>query len=208
MNEENIKAKLNCLCKKNKEEFAFPKIYIDEDNDLYYNSLNNIIISSCYIEKYCLFYNNNEVLKDIVAYKKELNISDLYLEFNGRDLSIVISPEYNSISEDYFRELCSMSFTIGMINKVQRETDQFVRSQTMLKYLKLLDAKKSFILIQYIIFHNLMTISEVLHIFKLYLCHLDDVSEFSNVNNIMFLQKALFCQFSINDIYLFSQITQ
>jgi hypothetical protein len=53
-----------------------------------------------------------------------------------------------------------MSFTIGMINKVQRETDQLVRCQIMLKYLKLLDTKKSFILIQYIIFHNLMTISQ------------------------------------------------
>ncbi|PIJ48228.1 MULTISPECIES: hypothetical protein [unclassified Erwinia] len=208
MSEENIKAKINHLCKKSKKEFAFPKIYIDEDNDLHYNSLNNIFISSCYIERNGLFYNNNEVLKDIVAYKKELDISDLYLEFDGRDLSVVISPEYNSISEDYFKELCAMSFTIGMINKVQRETDQLVRCQTTLNYLKLLDVKKAFILIQYIIFHNLMTISEVLNIFKLYLCHLDEVSEFSNVNNIMFLQKALFCQFSINDIYFFSPITQ
>lgn len=204
MHDENIKAELNFLCRKNKKEFAFPKIYIDEDNDLYYNSLNNIFISGCYIEKNGLFYNNNEVLKDIVAYKKELNISDLYLEFNGWDLSIVILPEYNSINEDYFKEIYSMSFTIKMINKIQCETDPLVRCQTMLKYLKLLDVKKSLILIQYIIFHNLMTIPDVLHIFKLYLFHLDEVSEFSNVNNIMFLQKALFCQFSIDDIYLFS----
>lgn len=208
MHDENIKANINRLCKKNKKEFAFPKIYIDEDNDLYYNSLNNIFISGCYIERNGFFYNNNEVLKDIVAYKKELNISDLYLEFNGGDLSIVILPEYNSINEDYFKEIYSMSFTIKMINKIQYETDPLVRCQTMLKYLKLLDVKKSLILIQYIIFHNLMTISEVLHIFKLYLFHLDEVSEFSNVNNIMFLQKALFCQFSIDDIYLLSSKTQ
>lgn len=208
MHDENIKANINCLCEKNKKEFAFPKIYIDEDNDLYYNSLNNIFISSCYIKQNGLFYNNNEVLKDIIAYKKELNISDLYLEFNGSDLLIAILPEYNSINEGYFNELCSMSFTIRMINKIQHESDQLIRCQTMLKYLKLLDVKKSLILIQYIIFHNLMTISDVLHIFKLYLFHLDEVSDFSNVNNIMFLQKALFCQFSINDIYFCSSKTQ
>lgn len=208
MNEKKIKAELNFLCRKNKKEFAFPKIYIDEDNDLYYNSLNNIFISGCYIERNGFFYNNNEVLKDIVEYKKELNISDLYLEFKGQDLSIVILPEYNSISDDYFKELCSMSFTIGMINKVQRETDQLVRCQTILKYLKLLDVKESIMLIQYIIYHNVMTISEVLHIFKLYLFHLDEVSKFSNVNNIMFLQKAIFCQFSINDIYFFNPVRQ
>ncbi len=90
-----------------------------------------------------------------------------------------------------------MSFTIGMINKVQRETDQLVRCQTILKYLKLLDVKESIMLIQYIIYHNVMTISEVLHIFKLYLFHLDEVSEFSNVNNIMFCRKPYFVSFQL-----------
>lgn len=200
MNEENIKAKVNFICKKNKKEFAFPKIYIDEDNDMYYNSLNNIFISSCYIERNGLFYNNNEVLKEIVAYKKELNISDLYLEFDKHHPSLIISPKYNSINDDYFNELNSMAFTIGMINKVKREADELVRCLTMLNYLKLLDVKKSLLVIQYLIFYNLMPVTEILKIFKLYRFHLDEVSKFSNTNNIMFLQKALFFQFSINDI--------
>lgn len=208
MNAENLKAEINYICKENRREFAYPKIYIDEDNDLYYNSLNNIFISSCYIEKNGLFYNNNELLRKILRYKKLLNISDLYLEFNGLELSIVISSEYNSINDDYFKDLGSMSFHIGMINKVRRETDQLVRCQKMVKYLKLFDVKKSLILIQYLIFHNLMTIPEISQIFKLYTFYLDEVSQFSNASNIVFLQKAIFCQFSINEINFFNPIKQ
>ncbi|ECI0253731.1 TPA: hypothetical protein H2W72_004024 [Salmonella enterica] len=208
MNAENLKAEINYICKENRREFAYPKIYIDEDNDLYYNSLNNIFISSCYIEKNGLFYNNNELLRKILRYKKVLNISDLYLEFNGLELSIVISSEYNSINDDYFKDLGSMSFHIGMINKVRRETDQLVRCQKMVKYLKLFDVKKSLILIQYLIFHNLMTIPEISQIFKLYTFYLDEVSQFSNASNIVFLQKAIFCQFSINEINFFNPIKQ
>ncbi|EFV0794972.1 hypothetical protein HRN22_002679 [Salmonella enterica] len=208
MNAENLKAEINYICKENRKEFAYPKIYIDEDNDLYYNSLNNIFISSCYIKKNGLFYNNNELLREILKYKKILNISDLYLEFNGLDLSIVISSEYNIINDDYFKDLGSMSFNIGMINKVRRETDQLVRCQTMVKYLKLFDVKKSLMLIQYLIFHNLMTTSEISQIFKLYTFYLDEVSQFSNSSNIVFLQKAIFCQFSINEINFFNPIRQ
>ncbi|ECF1776775.1 hypothetical protein E1J93_19350 [Salmonella enterica subsp. enterica serovar Welikade] len=208
MNAENLKAEINYICKENRREFAYPKIYIDEDNDLYYNSLNNIFISSCYIEKNGLFYNNNELLRKISRYKKALNISDLYLEFNGLELSIVISSEYNSINDDYFKDLGSMSFHIGMINKVRRETDQLVRCQKTVKYLKLFDVKKSLILIQYLIFYNLMTIPEISQIFKLYTFYLDEVSQFSNASNIVFLQKAIFCQFSINEINFFNPIKQ
>ncbi|WP_411172657.1 hypothetical protein ACHQIZ_05805 [Klebsiella pneumoniae] len=208
MNAENLKAEINYICKENRREFAYPKIYIDEDNDLYYNSLNNIFISSCYIKKNGLFYNNNELLREILKYKKILNISDLYLEFNGLDLSIVISSEYNIINDDYFKDLGSMSFNIGMINKVRRETDQLVRCQTMVKYLKLFDVKKSLILIQYLIFHNLMTTPEISQIFKLYTFYLDEISQFSNSSNIVFLQKAIFCQFSINEINFFNPIRQ
>lgn len=177
--------------------------YIDEDNDLYYNSLNNIFISSCYIKENGLFYNNNEFLRKISRYKKALNIGDLYLEFNRLELSIVISSEYNSINDDYFKDLGSMSFHIGMINKVRRETDQLIRCQEMVKYLKLFDVKKSLILIQYFIFYNLMTIPEISQIYKLYTFYLDEVSQFSNASNIVFLQKAIFCQFSINEINFF-----
>ncbi|EJX0282006.1 hypothetical protein ODD50_003305 [Salmonella enterica] len=208
MNAENLKAEINYICKENRREFAYPKIYIDEDNDLYYNSLNNIFISSCYIKKNGLFYNNNELLREILKYKKILNISDLYLEFNGLDLSIVISSEYNIINDDYFKDLGSMSFNIGMINKVRRETDQLVRCQTMVKYLKLFDIKKSLILIQYLIFHNLMTTPEISQIFKLYTFYLDEISQFSNSSNIVFLQKAIFCQLSINEINFFNPIRQ
>lgn len=85
-----------------------------------------------------------------------------------------------------------MAFTIGMINKVKRGTDELVRCQIMLNYLKFLDVKKSLLVIQHLIFYNLMTFSEILKIFKLYRFHLDAVSQFLNTNNIMFLKKALF----------------
>lgn len=198
----NLKTEIEQICDKNMKNFIFPKIYIDINNNLYYNSLNSMCFSSDFINKNSIFYNNNEILKEIIALKKKLRVHDLYLEFDNNRLSLAICPVYNSISDIYFHDLLSEPFTLAMIKKISRENNKQERLMTLVGYLKLLTKARAFLIMQYFFFYNLIPRSELLDIYNEYVSYLNENFMFSTKNNKKLVQKALFKNFSMKEFNL------
>lgn len=186
----------------NKKLFAFPKIYIDANNNLYYNSLDSVCLSESYITKKNCFYNNNEMLIDILKIKKEFKVHDLYLEFDEISLSLIKVPIYYSVDEYHFNELISDVFTLTMIKKLCKQKNEEALLVSIINYLKLFDLNKSIFIMQYISFYNMVTQHQLSRIYIEYIRHLNKKNLFSTRNNEKLTQKAIFRYFSIKEIKL------
>ncbi|AVF36552.1 hypothetical protein [Rahnella sikkimica] len=196
-NLDQLKYKVNLICKSMVMPFPFPKIYIDENDS---TQLNLLCIPCDLIKNNSRFINNNtDVLLNIIELKKQFSIKSLYIEMDFNVVSLISLPYELSFGKDYFYFIEKQDlFKKILWNKKDLEGGDIVRE--VIYFMQLFDPKQALKLIQYIMCNKIFENSIVKRIFDGYIEKLDAERKFYIFNNFRYVRDLVLHKRSLDSL--------